>query len=146
LFQQGEIVYFTPFYFKNGNTAKDKYFIILKVIENQTILASLPTSINKGPAFIGVMHGCINHDDRCFNCYLFEQGKPVCTNGFSFPLPTHVYGNEVEDYQISILSSVYGIEGVDFFRVGVLTPTEFSSLISCIKNSESVRNKIKRSL
>ena len=26
MFEEGNILYFTPFYFKNGNTAKNKYF------------------------------------------------------------------------------------------------------------------------
>ena len=146
MFQEGEIIYFTPFYFNNGNTPKEKYFIVLKLVDGDTILASLPTSINKAPSFIGSAHGCINHDDRCFNCYLFEPGRPICVNGFSFPKPTHIYGNEVEDYQINILSSVYGIEGVDFFREGILLPTEYAALLNCIKNSRSVRNKIKKQL
>ena len=29
MFLEGVIFYFTPFYFKNGNTAKQKYFVVL---------------------------------------------------------------------------------------------------------------------
>lgn len=44
MFEEGNIIYFDPFYFKNGNTAKSKYFIVLKnVKDSNTILASLPT-------------------------------------------------------------------------------------------------------
>ena len=146
MFCEGEIIYFTPFYFKNGHTAKNKYFIVLRSSANGTILASLPTSVNKIPASIMAMHGCVNHDDRCFNCYYFEAGRPVCENGFYFSRPTHVYGNEVDSYEIAVFSSVYGIEGVDYNRVGVLLPQEFNDLVSCIRNSASVKRKIKRLL
>jgi len=30
MLEEGNIIYFDPFYFKNGNTAKRKYFIVLK--------------------------------------------------------------------------------------------------------------------
>lgn len=44
MYQKGNIIYFTPFYFKNGNTPKPKYFVVLSVSESETILASLPSS------------------------------------------------------------------------------------------------------
>ncbi|MGF1565418.1 MAG: hypothetical protein ACFCUH_08625 [Flavobacteriales bacterium] len=43
MFQEATIVYFDPFYFKNGNVAKPKYFIVLKRFNEQQLLASLPT-------------------------------------------------------------------------------------------------------
>jgi hypothetical protein len=30
MFDEGTIIYFDPFYFKNGNAAKPKYFVVLK--------------------------------------------------------------------------------------------------------------------
>ncbi len=146
MFQEGEIVYFTPFYFKNGNTAKNKFFIVIKIEGNRTILASLPSSINHAPSIVNALHGCVNHDDRCFNCYVFEPTRPICTNGFAFELATYVYGYEIEEYEIVTLNLVYGIEGVDFERKGILLPEEYHALLDCIKNSKSVKNRIKRRL
>jgi hypothetical protein len=146
LFKEGQIILFTPFFFKNGNTSKDKYFIVLKSIDGSLIIASLPTSINKIPSFATGSHGCINLDDHCFNCYLFEAGRSICANGFSFPLHTHIYGNEVEDYELEILNSVYGIEGVDYIIIGDLLVSEYNNLIECLKNSKSVKRKIKKHL
>lgn len=146
MFSEGEIILCTPFYFKNGNPAKNKYFIVLKNIDQTSIIASLPTSINKIPSSLAQTHGCINHDDRCFNCYLFEAGVSICDNGFYFPLHTHIYGNELEDYELSIIQSIYGIEGVDFERKGTLNKTEFEQLVSCLKNSTSVKRKIRKHL
>lgn len=146
MFQEGELIYFTPFYFKNGNTSKNKYFIILKIIGDNTLLASLPTSNNIAPSLVDKQHGCINLDDRCYNCYLFEANRPICTNSFAFERQTHIYGNEVEDYEVTNFISIYGIEGVDFKRIGMLTETEYNSLIECLKSSDSVKRKIKKIL
>lgn len=143
---EGQIVYFRPFYFNNGNPSKNKYFITLKCTDAITILACLPTSVNKAPSFITVPHGCINHDDRCFNCYLFQPKRIITTNGFSFPLNTFVYGNEVESYSITTLESNYKIEGVDYEIVGTLVNTEFEALKECLRNSSSVKRGVKRHL
>lgn len=47
MLEEGNIIYFTPFYFKNGkSTAKPKYFIVLKAnVDNKGVLASLPTRL-----------------------------------------------------------------------------------------------------
>lgn len=70
MFQPKQIIYFNEFYFKNGNTSKPKYLIILGVINNKTVVASLPTRTNNAPALLDKKHGCVNIDERCFNCYL----------------------------------------------------------------------------
>jgi len=146
VFSEGQIIYFSPFYFKNGNTSKNKYFVVLKNIDDKIILASLPTRTNKIPSFINSAHGCINLDDRCFNCYLFEAGRPICDNGFCFDLHTFIYGSEVEDYELEILKSVYGIEGVDYEISGKLILKELTELRKCLMESASVKRKIKRLL
>lgn len=146
MFSKGQVIYLSPFYFKNGNTAKNKYFIILSNKNYDIIIATLPTRTNKAPALIDIKHGCINNEERCFNCYLFESGKVICLEGFSFDMNTYVYGNEVEDYKMELLSSVYGIEGVDYEILGHLLENEFDALYNCIKNSKSIKNKIKRLL
>jgi hypothetical protein len=134
-----------PFFFKSGNPAsKNKFFIVLKNIDNKIIIASLPTSSSKAPALIAILHGCINHDDRCFNCYLFEEGRVISDNGFCFELNTYIYGNEVEDYLLEDLNRVYAIEGIDYEIVGKLTELEYNDLYQCISNSSSVKRKIKR--
>jgi hypothetical protein len=146
LFLEGQIIYFEPFYFKNGNTAKNKYFIVLKNINNKIIIASLPTRTSKAPSLINVNHGCINDEERCFNCYLFEKGRSITDNNFSFDLNTYVYGNEVEDYEIEILSSIYAIENIDYTIVGKLIEKEYQELYKCLVNSSSIRRGIKKLL
>ena len=146
MFNEGIVWYISPFYFKNGNTSKNKYFIILKVIENQLVIASLPTRSNKAPTLIKVEHGCNNDPERCFNCYVFHQDKVITDTGFSFSMNTYIYGNEVEDYTLQILQSNYQIEGVDYEVLGLLTKQEYLDLCACLKQSTSIRRGIKKYL
>jgi len=146
LFTEGQIVYCTPFFFKNGNTAKPKYLIILKNVGNNILIASLPTRTNKAPSLVDVTHGCVNYNERQFNCYVFEKDKSITNNGFSFPTDTYIYGNEVETYEVNILSSVYQVENIDYEIKGTLSNNEFIDLYTCLKNNSSIKRGIKRLL
>jgi hypothetical protein len=138
-------VFFTSFQFKNGNTPKSKYFIILANLNDVTLIASLPTRTNSVPSFVTVDHGCTNLDERCYNSYLFEKDRPIGKGGFAFDMPTFIYGDQVEDYQVEYLESTY-IEGVDYKILDILNDAELTAVIHCLKNSNSVKNKIKRKL
>lgn len=146
MFAEGIILYISPFYFKNGNTSKNKYFIVLKVVDNQLVIASLPTSSNKAPGLIQTDHGCNNDTERCFNCYAFQSNRVITDNGFSFPVNTYIYGNEVEDYALHILQLNYRIEGVDYEIMGKLTKQEYDNLCACLKQSTSIRRGIRKHL
>lgn len=145
MFDSGHLLYCKNFQFNNGNQPKDKYFIVLKRAANKIIIGSLPTRTNKIPSFIDIEHGCINKNDRCFNCYLFEAKRPICINGFSFDLPTFVYGDEIETYDIETVESNY-ILNKTYKVEGILTTDEYSALINCITQSDSVKNKIRNIL
>ncbi len=146
MFTDGVILYISPFYFKNGNTSKNKYFIVLKVIANQIVIASLPTRSNKAPSLIQSEHGCNNDTERCFNCYAYQANRIITNNGFSFPINTYVYGNEVEDYSLQTLNLNYRIEGVDYEIMGTLTNQEYADLCACLRQSTSIRRGIKKYL
>jgi hypothetical protein len=147
LLKERQLLYFRPFYFQNGNTPQNKFFVVLKIIENTTIVASLPTKINNAPSLIDKSHGCVTKDDRMFNCYVFEQGRPICENGFCFDLQTHMYGNQVSDYTLTNLTKNNTIrEGIEFDIVGILTVNEFSDIYKCLSENNSTRNKIKKML
>ena len=146
MFTQGVILYISPFYFKNGNTSKNKYFIVLKVIDNQIVIASLPTRSNKAPSLIQAEHGCNNDTERCFNCYAFKANRSITGNGFFFPVDTYIYGNEVEDYALQILQLNYKIEGVDYEIMGTLLKQEYDDICNCLKQSTSIRRGIKKYL
>ena len=145
MFDTGNILYCENFQFNNGNQPKNKYFIVLKRDGNNLIIGSLPTRTNKVPSFIEIDHGCVNKDDRCFNCYLFEAKRPVCDNGFCFDLPTFVYGDEIETYDAKTVEANYQLN-VNYKVEGRLTNEEFSALLGCFTNSDSVRNRIKKAI
>ena len=69
MFQEGSIIYFTPFYFKNGNTAKPKYFVVLKNQDDQNLLASLPTRKDNIPVRNEIQNGCLELPDINLNCF-----------------------------------------------------------------------------
>jgi len=147
LFLEGQLLYFTPFYFKNNNEPANKFFIILKNVDGNTIVASLPTSKANPPSLIDITHGCINKDERMFNCYLFQAGRKVCKNGFCFELNTHVYGNQIDTYKYEDLTKNSTIEeGVHYLVKGELEPQELKNLHECLVNSNSIKNRIKRLL
>ncbi|MBE9466023.1 hypothetical protein ACFP1I_00300 [Dyadobacter subterraneus] len=100
--KEGDILYFDPFYFKNGNKSKPKYFIILKVIEGKALLASLPSSLDFRPSTFLDNHGGIEIPEASFNCYIFQANYKVTTNNWAFPLDTYVYGQQIDEYEISI--------------------------------------------
>ena len=144
--KEGDILYFDPFYFKNGNKSKPKYFIILKVIEGKALLASLPSSLDFRPSTVLDNHGCIEIPEASFNCYIFQANYKVTTNNWAFPLDTYVYGQQIDEYEISILKDIYPVEGLDYKIIGTLLISEFEKLISCFKNSANVKRKFKRLL
>ena len=145
MFNQGHILYFSNFKFNNGNDPKEKYFIILKVTDDELIIGTLPTRKNKIPSFVTIEHGCINLDERQYNCYLFQQGKKICTNDFCFDLPTFIYGGEIGYYQKSKMEVDYQ-DGVNVAVQGELTKAEYQEIIKCLCNSNSVKRGIKRKL
>jgi len=81
LYTPGKLIYFDPFFFKDGSKSKPKYFLVLKIIENKIVLASLPSSKNHLPATQSIKHGCIEILESCINCYVFEKDKPITKDG-----------------------------------------------------------------
>ena len=84
MFKEGTILYFTPFYFKNGNTAKNKYFVVLKQVSNVAILASLPTRRDSIPTFAEVERGCVEIPDINVNCFIISPEEPITNCGKCF--------------------------------------------------------------
>jgi hypothetical protein len=146
VYTPGKLIYFDPFYFKNGNPASPKYFLVLKVINDQAILASLPSSINHLPQSQPLTHGCLEIPDSRINCYIFEAAKPITKCGWFFPLPTMLYGNWLDDYDLQLLKANYPIEGVDYEVIGELTDLELTSIIRCFVTSATVKRRYRRLL
>lgn len=145
-FVKGSILYFSPFIFDNGDNPKNKYFLVLQCTEQNVILASLPTSQDHVPASLDKTHGCINRSDINFNCYLFEKNRVICTNGFSFPKETYVYGFRLQLFDLYVFSVQECNNETKIELKGTLLESEYNALIECLRDSTSVKRKYKTML
>lgn len=147
MYAPGQILYFTPFYFPNGNLAKNKYFIVLACVSNDLIVANLPTSRDHIPSFIEKKHGCINADDQQIGCYFFEKGKIISAcETFAFPLDTYIYAEQVDSFNIDKLNEIYQTKDVDYQIVCELSDAEFLAIKDCLKNSSKTKRGVKKQL
>lgn len=147
MFSSGSILYFTPFYFPNGNQPKNKYFIVLANCGDDLIIASLPTSHDHIPAKLEKKHGCINNDEMRVNCYFFESKRIISECGtFYFPIDTYVYGEQAKMLSLQKLNDTYPQEGKDYLKLANLHKDELKALKQCLYSSGSTINKIKRHL
>jgi len=146
MFKEGNIIYFDPFYFKNGNTAKPKYFVVLKNNGTNNLLASLPSSQDFLPSKIIREHGCIDLEDINFNCFLISNKVPATKCGKSFNFNTFLYGHQIDDYEIANMNDLYRNEGTDYIIWGEMEDSLFQNLLNCFKNSKTVKRKYQRIL
>jgi hypothetical protein len=145
LYTPGKLIYFNPFYFKDGGD-KPKYFLVIKVINENVILASLPSSKVHLPSALPIEHGCLDVPDSGINCYIFTAKRPITKSGWSFEFNTFLYGLWLDEFNLEILKANHSIEGVDYEIVGELTEEELENIIDCFRNSSSVKRKYKRLL
>lgn len=145
MYTAGKLIFFDPFLFKNGGS-KPKFFLVLKVIEGNAVLASLPTSQFHLPANINIDHGCIEIPEGCITCYVFKAGIPITKTGWFFKSETYLHGCWIDDFNIATLEANYQIENVDYEIKGELKDDELQKIIDCFKNSSSVKKKYKRLL
>jgi hypothetical protein len=140
------ILYFDPFYFKNGNKAKAKYFLVLKIIENKAVITSLPSSKDFIPAFQEKEDGCIEIPTSNFNCFAIPTTTCVTECDKHFERKTFLYGANIDEYEIKMLKDVYPLENVDYIVWGKMKQCLFDDLLCCFRNSTSVKRKYKRLL
>ncbi len=141
MYSEGNILYFTPFYFKNGHPPKPKFFIVIKAIENNTILASLPTSIDSIPTKNEVESGCIELADININCFVISPKTPITECNKHFDIPTFIYGHQLDTHDLTSLKNTYRIEFSDYEIFGKMKSEIFKELIKCLKKSKSVKQK-----
>lgn len=147
MFDEGTILYFKPFYFKNGkSTPKPKYFVVLKKDKDTGILASLPTRKDSIPKDEMIDYGCVELPEIRFNCFVFPKGVQVTDSGKCFDFPTHIYGHQIEFFEEKLLKEIYPLEGVDYEVWGKMKENVFVDLIDCLKNSSMVKSKFVRIL
>ncbi len=140
------ILYFDPFYFKNGNTAKAKFFLVLKRFESNSLLVSLPTSQDFIPENLGIDAGCIEQPEININCFVISQNSEITECGKHFSKKTFIYGHQIDEYDLAVLKSIYPIEHTDYNFWGIMRNDIFEDLLVCLKNSQSVKRRFKRLL
>lgn len=147
MFEEGNIIYFTPFYFINGQSApKPKYCIVLKAHAENAIIASLPTRKDTIPSYSDRTTGCIELPDINLNTFIFEINTIVTECGKRFEFDTFVYGHQLEVYSKDLFKDLYRIEGTDFEIFGKLKPELYQRLLKCLRDSKSVKKKFIRYL
>lgn len=146
MFQKGNIIYFTPFYFRNGNPPKNKYFLVLATFESDSIIVSLPSSKDYIPQQEERESGCIELPEANLNSYVISPSEIVTECGKSFKLTTYLYGHLLDDYKVSNLGSIYKDENKDYEVWGIMREELLNQIIECFRNYSSVKNKYKRRL
>lgn len=125
---------------------KKKYFIVLKNDNKNNIIALLPTSKNFIPTKEHNKNGCIEIPDLNLNCFVFLNDIVATDCGKKFERTTHLYGHQMDEYNIENMLKIYPNEGSDYIIWGKMKTEHFRELINCLKNSKSVKNKYKKIL
>lgn len=143
MLEEGNIIYFTPFYFKNGkSTAKPKYFIVLKSnVDNKGVLASLPTRLDSIPTKDAINYGCVELPTIRLNCFVLPNDINITDCGKRFDFTSHIYGHQLDFYDKKLIEEIYPIEGTDYEIWGKIKSEIFKDLIDCLRKSTSVKTK-----
>jgi len=149
VFTEGNIFKFTPFYFSNNSSPKDKFFVVIgqhTSDSDKIILASLPTSKDHIPTGEEVDHGCVELPHANFNCFTISPEITVTTCGKQFPKSTFLEGHNLTSVSESQMKGQYPIEGVNYHIWGQMENGLLSEIKSCFSNSASVKRKYKKML
>lgn len=141
MYQEGQLLKISPFEFKNGNAPKPKYYVVLKHIDDEVMMASLPTSKDHIPSDAVVSDGCVDIPERQVNAFVFSPTTQV-TEKFRFSLPTFVYGEGVDEYEQQYLDAM----DAEIEDLGNMEPTLFQQLKDCIKKAVLLKRKYRRIL
>ena len=139
MYQTGELIKFSPFVFKNGNQPKPKYCIVLGQIDDKVMMVSLPTSKDHVPSDVTLEHGCVDIPERGVNAFVFNPSDQV-TSSFSFPRPTFVYGEQVDEYEQKYLEHLRGLAKPEVSNYVVVVKETIDYIIKKVNNDSNCRN------
>lgn len=73
MFEEGNLLLFHPFLFKNGAPSKDKFFLVLEKTDDDLLLASLPTSKDHVPSDVekAWMFGLVRAFCKCIRLFVW---------------------------------------------------------------------------
>ena len=150
MFEEGNLLLFRPFMFKNGAAPKDKFFLVLGNVDGKLLLASLPTSKDHVPSDVEVKHGCLDIAERFVNVFVFISGEEILNrvNGerFSFSKNTFVYGSNLDIYDASQFELQERLSQTNIELIGTLDSVVFAELKDCLANSKMVKNRYRKML
>lgn len=150
MFEEGNLLLFRPFLFKNGATPQDKFFLVLKKMAGDILLASLPTSKDHVPSDLDVKHGCLDIPGRILNVFVFLANENVAVkeNGtyFAFDKYTFIYGADIDTYPIEKFDFQERMAQTSIEKIGTLDEIVFKELIACLSESKMVKNRFRRML
>ena len=150
MFEEGNLLLFRPFMFKNGAAPKDKFFLVLGNANGNLLLASLPTSKDHVPSDVEVKHGCLDIAERFVNVFVFISGEEILNrvNGerFSFSINTFVYGSNLDIYDASQFELQERLSQTNIELIGTLDSVVFAELKDCLANSKMVKNRYRKML
>lgn len=142
MFAEGQLLRFDPFLFKNGAPSKPKFYVVLKHMGEDLMMASLPTSQDHVPGDLGDRTGCVSFPERGVNAYVMAAEEVVTEAGFAFPLRTYVYGEQVDEYSQSYLDAM----GSKVEDLGLMPAERLEALRECVKQSPLIKRRCLRLL
>lgn len=150
MFEEGNLLMFHPFLFKNGAKPKNKFLLVLAKNGEDLLLASLPTSKDHIPSDTEVRHGCLDVSERFINVFVFMSGEEIAYRetgeSFSFAKNTFVYGANLDVYATSQFELQERLAQTEIELVGHLHQDVFIELKECLANSGMVKNKYRKML
>lgn len=136
MYAEGQLLRFDPFVFKNGAPGKPKFYVVLRHMGEDLMMASLPTSQDHVPGDLSDRTGCISIAERGVNAYVFAAGERV-TDVFAFPLRTYVYGEQVDEYSQTYLNDM----GSEVEDLGMMPAERLEALRQCLKQSPLIKRR-----
>lgn len=151
MFEEGNLLYFAPFIFKNGASPKPKFFVVLKHMADDLLLASLPTSKDYVPGDMKFQQGCIDVEGRRLNIFVFLAGEEIISStatqeAFSFSKNTFIYGSDLDTYPIEAFDEQMLLGQTSIEVKGKLKSEVFQAVTECLRNSKMVKNKFRKML
>lgn len=150
MFEEGNLLFFRPFLFKNGAESQDKFFLVLKKLDGDILLASLPTSKDHVPSDLEVKHGCLNIPERMFNVFVLLSGENVAVREdgtfFAFKKNTFIYGVNLDVYPVERFDLQERMAQTTIEKIGTLDEAVFTEIVACLSESKMVKNKYRRIL
>ena len=151
MFEEGNLLFFRPFLFKNGAESQDKFFPRIRRNWRAIFcLVSLPTSKDHVPSDLEVKHGCLNIPERMFNVFVLLSGENVAVKedgtSFAFKKNTFIYGANLDVYPVERFDLQERMAQTTIEKIGTLDEAVFTEIVACLSESKMVKNKYRRIL